>query len=124
MTGTQPSTLPAGTRTANATGVIAALLAASCCVLPLTLIVLGVAGAGVMMQMMRYEWITLPLGVLGLSAAWTLYYRDKKRCETSACRFAGRRVRQIILGGATLVVGVALLLRLFPSWTAAILQGL
>ena len=110
--------------TANASGVIAALLAASCCILPLALIVLGVAGAGVMMQMMRYEWITLPLGVLGLLTAWILYFRDKKRCEARACRFVGRRSRLVFLGGATFVVGAALLLRLFPSWTSAILQAL
>ena len=123
MTGVGSSTPPASTAL-NATGVIAALLAATCCILPLSLIVLGVAGAGLMMQMMRYEWITLPLGTLGLVAAWVLYFRERKRCETSACRFVGRRVSQAILGSATLVVGVALVLRLLPSWTAAILQAL
>ena len=51
-----------------AAGLVAALLAASCCLLPLTLIALGGAGDGLMMTMMSYEWLTLPLGVFGLPA--------------------------------------------------------
>lgn len=53
-----------------ATGLLAAVLAASCCVLPIALIATGVAGAGLMMTMMRYEWLTLPLGVFGLAGAY------------------------------------------------------
>ena len=108
----------------GATGLVAALLAATCCILPLLLIFVGIAGAGIMMSMMRYEWLTLPLGTVGLVAAWGLYIREKRRCETQACRFVGRRMNQIMLGGATIVVGLALLLKIFPSWTAAILQSL
>ena len=53
-------------RLPGATGIVAALLASSCCILPLLLIVSGIAGAGIMMSMMRYEWITLPFGTVGL----------------------------------------------------------
>lgn len=105
-------------------GVVAALLAASCCILPLLLILAGLAGAGVMMSMMRYESLTLPLGAVGLAVAWVLYLRESRRCATQACRFVGRRVNQMMLGVATIVVALALLLRLFPSWTSAILQSL
>ena len=66
-----------------ATGVVAALLAASCCLLPLALIATGVAGAGLMMTMMRYEWLTLPLGVGGLAGAYALYFRERRRCDTA-----------------------------------------
>lgn len=111
------ASLPGGT------GVVAALLAASCCILPLLLIFTGLAGAGIMMSMMRYEWLTLPLGTIGLAAAWGMYLRERRRCATQACRFVGRRVNQLMLGVATIVVGLALLLRLFPSWTAALLQS-
>ncbi|MFQ5744475.1 MAG: hypothetical protein ACE5HV_12925 [Acidobacteriota bacterium] len=107
---------------AGTTGIVAALLASTCCILPILLILSGLAGAGLMMNMMRYEWITLPLGTIGIVAAWALYFRQKRRCETTACRFVGRRANQVLLGIATLVVVTSLLLRLFPSWTAAILQ--
>jgi mercuric ion transport protein len=120
----EPGALPGGAPLPGATGLIAALLAATCCILPLLLILSGIAGAGVMMSMMRYEWLTLPLGTVGLAAAWGLYLRRKRRCETQACQFVGRRVNQVLLGVATVIVALALLLKIFPSWTAAILQSL
>ena len=107
-----------------ATGLVSALLAATCCLLPLGLIALGVAGAGLMMTMMRYEWITLPLGVLGLAGAYTQYFRGRRRCDSAGCRFVGQRLNQAILALATFVVAVAILLRVFPSWTAGLLQQL
>ncbi|MCH7823624.1 MAG: hypothetical protein IH849_02380 [Acidobacteria bacterium] len=84
----------------------------------------GIAGAGIMMSMMRYEWLTLPLGVIGLVVAWGLYFRERQRCETQACRFVGRRMNQVLLGFGTLVIAIALLLKIFPSWTASILQSI
>jgi len=119
-----PSASVSGASLPGATSVVAALLAASCCILPLVLIFTGIAGAGIMMSMMQYEWLTLPLGVLGLVAAWGLYFREKRRCETQACRFVGRRMNQVMLGLATLVIVIALLLKIFPSWTAAVLQSI
>ena len=111
-------------RLPGAAGVVAAVLAASCCLLPLALIATGMAGAGLMMTMMSYEWLTLPLGVFGLAGAYAFYFREQRRCDTAGCRLLGERVTKGMLGGATAVVAVALLLRLFPSWTADILQRL
>ena len=108
----------------GAAGVVAALLAASCCLVPLALIATGIAGAGLMMTMMDYEWLTLPLGVFGLAGAYAFYFRERRRCNTAGCRLVGERSTKVLLGGATTVVVVALLLRLFPSWTADILQRL
>ena len=107
-----------------ATGLVAGLLAASCCLLPIALIAAGVAGAGVMMTMMQYEWLTLPLGVVGLAAAYGIYFRSRRRCDTTGCRFVGRRMNQVMLAVATALGAVALLLKVFPSWAAAILRRL
>lgn len=123
----RPAALPVSTAAASlpgATSAVAALLASACCILPLVLIFTGVAGAGVMMSMMRYEWLTLPLGVVGLAVAWGLYFREKRRCDTQACRFVGRRMNHVMLGFGTLVIVLALLLKIFPSWTAGILQAI
>ncbi len=111
-------------RLPGAAGVVAAVLAASCCLLPLALMAMGIAGAGLMMTMMRYEWLTLPLGVSGLAGAYVFYFREQRRCDTAGCRLVGERATKIMLGVATAVVSVALLLKLFPSWTADILQRL
>ena len=111
-------------RLPGAAGVVAAVLAASCCLLPLALIATGVAGAGLMMTMMRYEWLTLPLGVFGLAGAYAFYVGEQRRCDAAGCRLVGERATKVLLGVATAVVAIALLLRLFPSWTADILQRL
>ena len=111
-------------RLPGAAGVVAAALAASCCLLPLALIATGLAGAGLMMTMMSYERLTLPLGVFGLVGAYAFYFRERRRCDTAGCRLMGERATRIMLGVATAVVAVAVLLRLFPSWTADILQRL
>ena len=50
---------PGEGRLSAATALASAALAASCCLLPIALIVTGLAGAGLMMTMMRYEWLTL-----------------------------------------------------------------
>jgi len=117
-------TLPARDPLPAATGVVAAVLAASCCLLPLALIATGLAGAGLMMTMMRYEWLTLPVGVGALAIACMLHVREHRRCDAAGCRLAGKRVTRTLLGVATAVVAVALLLKLFPSWTAGILEAL
>ena len=123
-TAKSPSASPAVASLPGVTSAVAALLASACCILPLVLIFTGIAGAGVMMSMMRYEWLTLPLGVGGLVVAWGLYFREKRRCRTHACRFVGSRINQVMLGFGTLVIVIALLLKIFPSWTATILQSI
>ena len=115
---------PARAHLPAATGVVAAVLAASCCLLPLAAIATGLAGAGLMMTMMRYEWLTLPVGVGGLGVACLLYVREQRRCDATGCRLAGNRVTRTVLGFAAAVVALALLLKLFPSWTAGILEAL
>jgi len=113
-----------GVRSPAVAGALAAVLAASCCILPILLIGVGVAGAGLMATTMAYEWITLPAGVIGLAVAYALYFRERKRCEARACRLAGRRINQALLAAATAGVVAALLLRLFPSWTASLVRSL
>lgn len=90
----------------------------------MALIVTGVAGAGLMMTMMRYEWLTLPLGVGGLAGAYALFFRERRRCDAAGCRLVGERGTWALLGVATVVVGTALLLKFFPSWTTGLLQRL
>lgn len=105
------------------TSVLSAGLAASCCILPIAFIAAGLASAGLMMSMMRYEWLTLPLGVAGLTGAFVVYARRRQQCVTTGCRFVGQRVNQAFLILGTFVVAAALLLRFFPSWTSHILQA-
>jgi len=105
------------------TSVLSAGLAASCCILPIALIAVGLASAEFMISMMRYEWLTLPLGVAGLIGAFVAYARCLQQCVTTGCQFVGQRVNQAFLILGTAIVATALLLRFFPSWTSHILQA-
>ena len=113
-----PDRLPA------VTSVLSAGLAASCCILPIAFIAAGLASAGLMMSMMRYEWLTLPLGVAGLTGAFVAYIRRRHQCATTGCRVVGQRVNQVFLILGTIVVVTSLLLRVFPAWTARLLEAL
>ena len=105
------------------TSLLSAGLAASCCILPMAFIAAGLASAGLMMSMMRYEWLTLPLGVTGLVGAFVVYTRRRQQCATSGCRFVGQRLNQLFLILGTIVVVASLLLRVFPSWTSQLLAA-
>ena len=106
------------------TSLLSAGLAASCCILPMTFIAAGLASAGLMMSMMRFEWLTLPLGVAGLAGAFVAYTRQRRQCSTTSCRFVGQRLNQVFLVLGTIVVVTSLLLRVFPSWTAQLIAQL
>jgi uncharacterized RDD family membrane protein YckC len=68
---------------------MAAFAAALCCVLPLAVIVLGLGSGAFMATTMRYQRILLPLGILGVSAGYLLYFRERQRCQSLACTMAG-----------------------------------
>ena len=102
---------------------LSASLAASCCILPISLIAAGVASADLMMTMLRYEWLTLPLGVAGLMGAVVVYMRRRRLCVATGCRFVGQRVNQVFLILGTIVIVTSLLLRFFPSWTSRLIQA-
>ena len=90
------------------TSVLSAGLAASCCMLPMVFIAAGLASAGLMMSMMRYEWLTLPLGIIGLAGAFVVYTRRRQQCATNGCRFVGQRLNQLFLILGTIVVVASL----------------
>ena len=52
--------------------------ASICCVLPMTIVLLGLGSGGFMMVTMQYRIILYPLGLLGLVTAYWLYFRRRK----------------------------------------------
>ena len=64
--------------------------ASICCVLPMTIVLLGLGSGGFMMVTMQYRIILYPLGLLGLVTAYWLYFRCRKVCDAQACRMQGK----------------------------------
>ena len=73
---------------------------------------------------MRYRWILIPLGVVGVVAGFMLYFRERRRCDAMACRMAGSRVTLAMLVLASLVVATSIVLDRFPEVTSDLLARL
>ena len=103
---------PEGRITALAS-IIGAFLAASCCVVPLVLVTLGVSGAwiGSLSALGPYKpyFAAFTLGLLGLGF-WQVYFKTKKDCEEGAyCATpASSRITKSVLWIATALVLLAL----------------
>ncbi len=90
---------------------IFSMIAASSCCLPplillgLTLIGVGTAGvAGLSSTLGSLKWYILPLGIAGVGLSYWLYFREKKKCSTKACRMADEKLTKTMLMISTVVV--------------------
>lgn len=110
------------TPVAALTAWVGAALSSLCCLLPLAVIVLGLGAF--MAVTMRYRWILIPAGVLGVVAGFILYFRERRRCSQLACRMAGSRITLALLTIASLVVVTSIVLDRFPGMTSAVLARL
>lgn len=100
-----------------------AIIASLCCLLPLAVVLLGLGSGAFMMVTMQYRSIFLPIGVLGVALGYYFYFREKRRCTSLGCAFAGGNVNLTLLLFATVIVAGALVLDFFPELTSNILQG-
>jgi Cu/Ag efflux protein CusF len=100
---------------------MAAFAASLCCLLPLAVIVLGLGSGAFMATTMRYQRMLLPVGVLGVTAGYVLYVRERRRCQAPVCMVAGSRVNLVALGVATAVLLGELVLVAFPEGASRLL---
>lgn len=98
-----------------------AVASSLCCLLPLTVIVLGLGSGAFMTVTMRYRWLLIPAGVLGVGSGFVLYARERRRCDALGCRMAGSRTTLAVLLLAGLVVASAIVLDVFPEMTSEVL---
>lgn len=85
-------------------GYFAAVLGASCCVLPLALVAVGLGGSLLTIFLVRYKVWLMGMAVAALFFAWAMYARDAKKCSTELCEMVGGRLRKWMLGANTAVV--------------------
>jgi len=101
-----------------------AVLSSLCCLLPLAVIVLGLGSGAFMAVTMRYRWLLIPAGVLGIAAGFVLYARERRRCDALGCRMAGSRITLAVLLAASVVVAASIVLDQFPEMTSDLLAHL
>jgi mercuric ion transport protein len=103
-------------------GVLGALAASSCCILPVALFTLGVSGAwlGTLTALEPYQPLFIAITLAFLAGGfWLAYRRPKLGCEGEACArpLPGRLVKSA-LWAAALLVGTAIA---FPYLAPALL---
>jgi hypothetical protein len=98
-----------------------AALSSLCCLLPLAVIVLGLGSGAFMAVTMKYRWLFIPAGVVGVTTGFVLYVRERRRCSAAACRMAGSRLILALLIIAGLVVTVSIALDRLPELTSDLL---
>src|SRR6266404_1681548 len=113
--------MKAGALTAGLVAWVGAGLASLCCLLPVTVIVLGLGSGAFMATTMRYRWLLVPAGIIGIIAGFVLYLRERRRCDAMACRMAGSRITLALLILASLVVATTIVLDRFPEFTSDLL---
>lgn len=105
----QERALKGGSKLVAAGGILAAIAASSCCVLPFALFTLGISGAwiGNLTALAPYQpiFVAAALAFLGIGF-WRVYRRPREACaEGSYCaRPASTRVAKIGLWTATVLV--------------------
>ena len=77
-----------------------------CCVLPMTIVLLGLGSGGFMMLTMQYRIILYPLGLLGLAVSHWFYFRRKKACEAQVCQMQGKRMNITALVFSTVLMSL------------------
>ncbi len=100
-----------------------AIVAASCCVLPLAVVLLGIGSGAFMMYTMKYSVIFIPIGIVGVGLGYIFYFREKKKCNALACRMVGGKFNLTVLIMATFVVVIAIMFTLLPETIAPLLTG-
>ena len=100
-----------------------AFISSLCCLFPLVVVLLGLSSGAFMIVTMQYRWILMPIGVIGVSLGYYLYFMEKSRCASLGCAFIGRKLNLSLLVLATVMLGVELSFVMFPALLSELLQG-
>jgi len=92
-----------------------ALLSSLCCLLPLTVILLGLGSGAFMMTTMQFRPVFLPLGILAVGLGYYLYFREQRRCNALGCQMVGSKLNLVLLIVASLMLAIELVFVLFPD---------
>lgn len=92
-----------------------AFVASLCCLLPLTVVLLGLGSGAFMATTMRLRPLFLPVGILAVGTGYYLYFRERRRCDALGCRMAGSRFNLALLSIATVMLAIELAFVIFPN---------
>ena len=85
-------------------GLATGFAASLCCVLPLAIVALGLGSGGFMLVTMQFRPVLYPIGLLGLLAAFYLFFRRKRACDRQACRMQHKWLNAALLALSTVLM--------------------
>ena len=100
--------------------IFSAVLASSCCIIPLillglTLIGLGSLGlSGISTTVGNLKWFLMPIAIFGLSYSYLRYFKEKKESVSCGCEMVGKKTNRILLGVSSVLVLTFLTFSLYP----------
>ena len=98
------------------------VLSSLCCLMPVTIILLGLGSGAFMATTMKYTAVFIPLGVVGVTAGFWLHLGERRRCTRQGCRMAGGTLNLVLLTASALIVATAGLLSLFPALSSDLIM--
>ena len=102
--------------------IVGAGIASLCCVLPLTIVLVGIGTGAFMAITMRYTLIFVPIGVLSVGSGIALHVRERRRCAQAGCRMSNGTIQAVLLGISAVVVAAALFFTVFPDTASKLLM--
>jgi len=108
---------------ASLAAILSSSIASLCCLLPLTILVLGLGSGAFLAGTTRYSSVFIPAGALGLGLAWSLYVRERRRCARQGCAMGGRRLNLAVLLASTVVLVAAVTLTALPDSAAPLVAS-
>lgn len=96
-------------------GFSGAFLSSLCCLVPLTVILLGLGSGAFMVTTMQFQPVLLPIGLLAVGVGYFLYFREKRRCQALGCQMVGSRFNLALLIIASLMLAIDVALVVFPE---------
>jgi len=88
----------------KAAGILSAITASLCCLVPIVLIMLGLGSLGIGAAIGKYHWYFIIAAGFLLAFAWSSYFKEKKSCELRACEMKNKGVTKGVLLTATVLV--------------------
>jgi len=89
---------------ASRVGILSAIVASSCCLLPIVLVLLGLGSLGIGSVLGRFHWTFVGVAFVLLSYAWWRYLTEQRRCQTAHCAMEQGQTTRLTLVIASLIV--------------------
>lgn len=99
-----------------------AIIASLCCVLPVTIVLLGLGSGAFMATTIKYTSIFVPVGVISVSAGFYLHFLERRRCTRGGCPMAGKTITFVLLTLSAMVVAAALFFTLLPALSSDLMM--